>query len=111
MSIYLRVDVTANDGKAAEFEQVAKALVAGTADEPGTLSYRLFSDAPGNYTFIEEYADAAASAAHGEAARELLGQLAAVGSITRFEIFGGEADGVDQVAAAIPNATVHRQVF
>jgi quinol monooxygenase YgiN len=111
MSIYFRVEVKVNDGKIAEFEQVAKALVAGTADEPGTLSYRLFSDAPGNYTFIEEYVDAAGSAAHGKAARELLGRLGAVGEITRFEIFGGEADGVEQVAAAIPTATVHRQVF
>src|SRR5437764_12022045 len=33
MSIYLRVEVKANDGQQAEFERTAKALVAGTADE------------------------------------------------------------------------------
>jgi hypothetical protein len=110
MSIYLRVEVRAHEGQQAEFEAVAKQLVAGTADEPGTLSYRVFSDAPGSYTFIEEYADAAASAAHNKAARDLLGRLGSVAEIVSLTIYGGEADGGEQMAAAVPTATVHRQV-
>lgn len=109
MSIYLRVEITANDGKQDEFEEIAKALVARAADEPDTLSYRVFSDAPGSYTFIEEYRDADASAAHSKAGRELLTKLAAVATIGRLDIYGDAADGVEKMAAAIPNATVHRQ--
>lgn len=111
MSIYLRVEIKANDGQEAEFEAVAKQLVARAADEPGTLSYHLFSDAPGRYTFAEEYADAAATAAHGSNGRDLLAQLATTATITEFHVYGSEADGVDQVAAAIPNAIVHKQIF
>lgn len=110
MSIYLRVEVAPHDGKQAEFEETAKALVAGTADEPGTLSYRVFSDASGGYTFIEEYVDAAASAAHGKNSRELLGQLATVASISRVDVYGGPGDDVDKIAKVFPNATAHAQV-
>ena len=99
MSIYLRVEIKANDGQEAEFEAVAKQLVARAADEPG------------RYTFAEEYADAAATAAHGSNGRDLLAQLATTATITEFHVYGSEADGVDQVAAAIPNAIVHKQIF
>jgi quinol monooxygenase YgiN len=111
MSIYLRVEVTVKDGKQAEFEEIAKALVAGSADEPGTLTYRVFSAEPGVYTVVEEYVDAAASRAHSQANRPLLDQLGAIGTFTAFDIFGAEADGLDALAAAIPFAKAHRQVF
>jgi quinol monooxygenase YgiN len=111
MSIYVRVEVTPHDGKQAEFEELAKALVAGTADEPDTLSYRVFSDAPGSYTFIEEYVDAAASAAHGKHSRELLGRVAAVADFARIDVYGGPGDDVEKIAKAFPRATPHAQVF
>ena len=111
MSIYLRVEVTANDGKQAEVDELAKALVARAADEPGTLTYRVFSAEPGVYTVLEEYTDAAASAAHSEGARDLLDQLGAVATFTAFDIYGSDADGLAQLAAAIPFAKAHPQVF
>jgi quinol monooxygenase YgiN len=110
MSIHLRVQVKVNDGKSAEFEEVAKALVARAAEEAGTLSYRLFTDAPGSYTFLEAYRDPAASAAHGKSSRDLLAKLMEVATITQFDIYG-DGDSVDQVAAAIPTASAHREVF
>lgn len=111
MSIYLRVEVTVNDGKQAEVEEVAKQLVARAADEPGTLTYRVFSAEPGIYTVIEEYVDAAASAAHSQGAKDLLDQLGAISTFTGFDIYGNDADGLDKLAAAIPFAKAHRQVF
>jgi quinol monooxygenase YgiN len=111
MSIYLRVEIAPHDGKQAEFEEAAKALVAQAADEPGTLSYRVFSDAPGSYTFIEEYVDAAASAEHGKNGRELLGKLATVATIGHIDVYGGPGDDVAKIAKVFPNATPHGQVF
>lgn len=57
------------DGKQAEFEQVAKDLMAKVkANEPGCLTYQLYktkgSDA--EYIFMEQYASADALKAHGE---------------------------------------------
>jgi quinol monooxygenase YgiN len=111
MSIYVRVEVTPHEGKQAEFEEIAKALVAGTADEPGTLSYRVFSDAPGSYTFIEEYVDAAASAAHGRHSRDLLGRLPGIADFTRIDVYGGPGDDIAKIASVFPRATPHAQVF
>lgn len=111
MSIYVRVEVTVQDGKQAEFEEIAKALVAGTADEPGTVSYRVFSAEPGVYMVVEEYVDAAASRAHTQHSKELLGRLGAIATFTAFDIYGADADGLDALAAAIPFAKAHRQVF
>ncbi|MBB5889332.1 putative quinol monooxygenase [Kutzneria kofuensis] len=111
MSIYLRVEVTPHDGKQAEFEEIAKALVAQAADEPGTLTYRVFSGVPGSYTFIEEYVDAAASAEHGKNGRELLGRIPTVATITHVDVYGGPGDDVAEIAKVFPNATPHGQVF
>ena len=111
MSIYVQVRITPIDGKQAEFEEVAKALVAGTADEPGTLSYRVFADGTGSYTFIEEYVDAAASAAHGKNSRELLTRMPTVATFERIDVFGGPGDDVEKIAKVFPRATPHAQVF
>ncbi|WP_211770447.1 putative quinol monooxygenase [Kutzneria sp. CA-103260] len=111
MSIYLRVEITPHDGKQAEFETAAKALVAQAADEPGTLTYRVFAGASGGYTFIEEYVDAAASAEHGKTGRELLAQLGAVATIDRVDVYGGPEDNVEKMAKVFPNGTGHTQAF
>ena len=53
-------------GKEAEFEAVAKELVAKVnANEPGCKLYALHtSDTPGTYIFMERYVDQAAVEAH-----------------------------------------------
>lgn len=111
MSIYLRVEVTANEGKQAEVEEIAKELVAHAGEEPGTLTYRVFSAAPGEYTVLEEYADADASMAHSQANRDLLDRLGAVATFTAFDIYGADEDGLDKLTAAIPFAKPQRQVL
>ncbi|MBS2534343.1 antibiotic biosynthesis monooxygenase [Catenulispora sp. NF23] len=59
----------------ADFERVATALVARAEQEPGTLTYRFFRGAPGNYAAIEEYADAEAVDAHQAANQDLLARV------------------------------------
>ena len=59
----------------ADFERVVAELVAQAEQEPGTLTYRFFRGAPGDYAAIEEYADAEAVDAHQAANQDLLAQV------------------------------------
>ena len=59
----------------ADFERVAAELVARAEREPGTLTYRFFRGAPGDYAAVEEYADADAVNAHQAANQDLLGRV------------------------------------
>ena len=57
------------DGKQAEFEQVAKDLMAKVkANEPGCLTYQLYKSKsdPQTYIFMEQYASADALKSHGQ---------------------------------------------
>lgn len=57
------------DGKQAEFEQVAKDLMAKVkANEPGCLTYQLYKTkgSTTEYIFMEQYASADALKAHGQ---------------------------------------------
>jgi quinol monooxygenase YgiN len=59
--------LTIQDGKQAEFEAVAKQLVAAVnANEPGIILYRLFKQQGSEvtYVFMEQYKDMAAVEAH-----------------------------------------------
>jgi quinol monooxygenase YgiN len=57
------------DGKQAEFEAVAKDLMAQVkANEPGCLTYQLYKEkgSETDYVFLEQYASADALKAHGQ---------------------------------------------
>ncbi len=57
------------DGKQAEFEQVAKDLMAKVkANEPGCLTYQLYRlrGSTTEYVFLEQYASSDALKAHGQ---------------------------------------------
>ena len=61
--------LTIADGKEAEFEDVAKDLMAKVkANEPGTLTYQLYKSKkePNVYIFMEQYATQEALEAHGK---------------------------------------------
>ena len=61
--------LTIADGKEAEFEDVAKDLMAKVkANEPGTLTYQLYKSKkePNVYIFMEQYASQEALEAHGK---------------------------------------------
>lgn len=66
--IGLVVTLKVKDGKQAEFEAVARELVAEVrAKEPGNIQYTLCrkEGSTTEYVFLEQYKDAAALAAHG----------------------------------------------
>lgn len=60
-------ELTVKDGSQADFEKVAKELVAAVnANEPGVLLYKLFKQRESTtvYIFMEQYKDQAAVDAH-----------------------------------------------
>ena len=111
MTLFVRVALTVQDGKQAEFEETAKALVAQADKEDGTLAYRWFSDAPGSYTVLEEYADADASSDHNKAGRELLAKLNTVATITSLDVYGELNDRLKGLVEALPTATAHSEAI
>ncbi len=64
------VHIKAKPGREADFEAAAKEMIeAVRANEPGALFYSLFkTDQPGDYYFMERWADQAALDAHMTAA-------------------------------------------
>ena len=63
------VHLEIQDGKQAEFESVAKDLMAKVkANEPGCLTYQLYKKkgSETDYYFMEQYTDQAALDAHGK---------------------------------------------
>ena len=61
------VNLSIQEGKEAEFEQVARDLMAKVkASEPGCLTYQLYKSKDGSYVFLEEYASQDDLDAHGK---------------------------------------------
>ena len=67
IGIFVHLEI--QDGKQAEFEAVAKDLMAKVkANEPGCLTYQLYKKkgSETDYYFMEQYTDQAALDAHGK---------------------------------------------
>ncbi|MFC4852380.1 putative quinol monooxygenase [Actinophytocola glycyrrhizae] len=88
MSIFVRGRFDARDGRRAEFEEIALALAARAADEPGTRTYRWLSAGEGSYIVIEEYVDEAAAMAHNEGVADLLTRVPDCAELVLAEVYG-----------------------
>lgn len=66
MTLRVVAHLRAQEGKAAELEDVLKGLLEPTRAEPGNISYQLLAslDDDRNFTFVEEYQDGDALDAH-----------------------------------------------
>ena len=64
--VVLVANIVVQDGKADEFVKAANECIAETRKEEGNISYRLLAatDAPGSFSFVEEWADMDALQAH-----------------------------------------------
>jgi quinol monooxygenase YgiN len=90
-TVYLAVDLTINEGKLDAFEGIARAMVAGSQKEPGTLGYEWFLSADRKrYRLLETYTDADAVLAHftGPVVQELVPKLLGTASVAGFEVYG-----------------------
>jgi quinol monooxygenase YgiN len=73
------------------FKAIAQAMIASTQAETGTLGYEWFYSPDGSRCrLIETYVDSDAVLTHmtGYAVRELVPKVAAIASITGFEVYG-----------------------
>jgi quinol monooxygenase YgiN len=101
--IRLLVDFVINEGKLAEFEAIAKQMVAVSEQEPGTLAYHFVLSADRKRCrLVEGYTDAAAIAAHfdGPAVTRLVPELIQFCSPVRMEIYGDPGAKVATLASA-----------
>lgn len=88
MSIFVRARFDVPDGRQAEFEEIALALKARAAEEPGTLTYRWFGPDRGTYLVIEQYADTPAALAHNERSADLLARVEGCAELISAELYG-----------------------
>ncbi len=89
--VRLTVDMTVNEGQLDKFMSIAETMTAGCRKEPGTLGYDWFSSGDKKrFRLVETYGDADAVLAHftGPVVQELVPKLAAVCSVTGFEVYG-----------------------
>ena len=90
-TVRFAVDLTINEGKLDEFQEIARTMIAVTHKEPGALSYDwCFSSDGTRCRILETYADANAVLAHlaGPAVQEFVPKMLAVSSLSRFEVYG-----------------------
>jgi quinol monooxygenase YgiN len=101
--IRLLVDIDIHEGKFAEFEAIAKKMVAVSEQEPGTLAYHFLLSADRKHgRLVEGYTDATAITAHfaGPAVQQLVPQMMQVATPTRMDIYGDPGPQVTAMASA-----------
>lgn len=101
--IRLLVELDIHEGKLAEFEAIARNMVAVSEQEPGTLAYHfLLSGDRKRCRLIEGYTGADAITAHfsGPAVQKFVPQMLQVSTPVRMEIYGDPGPYVSATAAA-----------
>jgi (4S)-4-hydroxy-5-phosphonooxypentane-2,3-dione isomerase len=89
--VYLLVELTVKEGKAAEFESLARAMTSGSQKEAGTVGYEFALSADGKRCrLLETYVNAEAVLAHftGPVVGELVPKLLGTVNLDRFEVYG-----------------------
>jgi quinol monooxygenase YgiN len=95
-----------------EFVEVARALAAAAADEPGTLRYEWYDSAdPTVLVVIEEYRDGRAALAHNEHCAELLGRVAQLAEPRSVHLHGEAGPELEAWTAERPFVCLHRPLF
>jgi quinol monooxygenase YgiN len=87
-----------------QFKAVAQAMIASTQTEAGTLGYDFFYSPDGSRCrLIETYVDSDAVLAHmtGYAVRELVPKIAAIASMTGFEVYGDPGPEAAKILAGL----------
>lgn len=90
-TVRFTVDLTINEGRLDEFQDIAQAMIAGSQKEPGTLAYEFFlSGDRKRCRLVEAYANADAALNHltSPVVRELVPKLLKTSTIGGFEVYG-----------------------
>ncbi|PWU03202.1 MAG: hypothetical protein C5B51_19360 [Terriglobia bacterium] len=102
--IRLLVALDIHEGKLAEFEAIAKQMVAASEKEPGTLLYHfVLSSDRKHCRLLEGYTDSGAVGEHfkGAAVQHLVPQLLKVADLTMIEFYGDPGAEVTAAAARL----------
>ncbi|MGA2168193.1 MAG: antibiotic biosynthesis monooxygenase [Terracidiphilus sp.] len=100
--VRLTVDLTVNERQLEKFKSIAETMTAGSRSEPGTLGYEWFSSGDSKrFRLVETYVNADAVLAHftGAVVLELVPKLAAVCTVSGFEVYGDPGPEVTEMAA------------
>jgi quinol monooxygenase YgiN len=100
-TVHFVVSLAIHEGKLAAFEETAKAMIAGSQKEPGTVGYEWYlSSDRKSCRLLETYANAEAALAHctGPVVTNLVPKLLESASVSGFEVFG---DAGPQVTAML----------
>ncbi len=96
------MNLTPNEGQLDAFKGIAQTMTEGSKKEPGTLGYEWFASGDSKrFRLVETYVDADAVLAHfmGSVVQELVPKLAAVCSVTGFEVYGDPGAKVTEMVA------------
>ena len=89
--VYVLVELTVQESKFADFENIAQQMTAGSRNEAGTLGYEwhLSSDRK-HCRLLETYADANALLTHfkGPVVQQLVPKALEFATVDRFEVYG-----------------------
>jgi len=102
-TVHVAVDLTVHEGKLDAFEGIARAMVASSQKEPGTLGYEWFLSADRRRCrLVETYKDANAVLAHlnGPVVEELLPKLLGTASVAGSEVYGNPGPKATERLAA-----------
>jgi quinol monooxygenase YgiN len=111
-TIRFTVELDIADGKKNEFERVTRTMADRTMTEPGAIEYDFYISADGKRCrLLETYAGAEAVLAHlkGPVVQELVPQMLAVSSLTRFEVYGDPGAEAAQMLAGL-GAAIHSRL-
>ncbi len=102
--VRLTVNFSVNEAQMNAFKSIAAQMTDGARSEPGTLGYEWFVSRDGKqFRLAETYVDAHAVEAHflGPVVQELVPKLAAVSSVSGFEVYGDPGPKVAEMAAGL----------
>src|ERR1019366_7682710 len=101
--VRLAVDLTIHEGRLDEFQGIARTMIAGSQNVPGTLGYDFFLSAERKRChLIESYADAGAALAHftGPVVQELVPNLLGTSSHNGIQVYGNPGPEATQMLKA-----------
>jgi quinol monooxygenase YgiN len=106
-TILVRARFVVGADRREEFERIIAQLTLSSEGEPGTLTFRFFRGAPGEYAVIEEYADAAAAIAHQTANQDLLARAAMCTEGVSMDLHGPVGPVLREWAQGDPSVTLY----
>ena len=110
-TVRFTVELDIADGKHDDFERIARSMSDRTKTEPGALEYDFYiSDDRKRCRLLEAYTGADAVLAHlkGPVVQELVPQLLASSSLTRFEVYGDPGPEAAQILSGLGVAIYSR---